>query len=318
MKKFTRIIMGLLLVLGLALTVLVGLSWAPDRPVEELAQRWAKPPSEFVRVQGMNVHYRDEGPRDGPTPLVLLHGTSASLHTWNGWTEALQDDRRVVRFDLPGFGLTGPFPGDDYSVERYVDFIVAMLDELELDRVVLGGNSFGGQLAWETALAAPQRVEKLVLVDAGGYPLDPEDMPIGFKVAQMPGMEPVMAHLLPRAMIESSVRDVYGDPDQVTEALVDRYYELTLREGNRRALIRRFQAMNSQDPGASRIANIDIPTLIIWGDKDRLIPPESAERFAADIDNSILVRFESLGHVPQEESPNRTAGAVRQFLEKDS
>jgi pimeloyl-ACP methyl ester carboxylesterase len=319
MKLLARIILGLLAVLLLAAVVAVAVSWAPARSAEELSERWAQPPSEFVRVQGMDVHIRDTGPRgqDAP-PVVLLHGTSASLHTWNGWAKALDDKRRVIRFDLPGFGLTGPYPGDDYSVERYVDFVTAMLDELELDQVVLAGNSFGGQLAWETAVAEPERIAQLILVDAAGYPVDPEDMPIGFKMAQVPGVKPLMSQLLPRGMIEASVRKVYGDPDQVTPELVDRYYELTLREGNRAALFERFEAGVTSEQPSRRLQQLDVPTLIMWGGQDELVPLSSARRFAEDLPDSKLVIFDELGHVPHEEAPGPTIDAVQRFLAKPS
>jgi pimeloyl-ACP methyl ester carboxylesterase len=319
MKLLARIILGLLAVLLLAAVVAVAVSWAPARSAEELSERWAQPPSEFVRVQGMDVHIRDTGPRgqDAP-PVVLLHGTSASLHTWNGWAKALDDKRRVIRFDLPGFGLTGPYPGDDYSVERYVDFVTAMLDELELDQVVLAGNSFGGQLAWETAVAEPERIAQLILVDAAGYPVDPEDMPIGFKMAQVPGVKPLMSQLLPRGMIEASVRKVYGNPDRVTPELVDRYYELTLREGNRAALFERFEAGVTSEQPSRRLQQLDVPTLIMWGGQDELVPLSSARRFAEDLPDSKLVIFDELGHVPHEEAPGPTIDAVQRFLAKPS
>lgn len=316
MKLLARIILGLLLVLLVVAAVAVAMSWAPGKDPDELSKRWANPPSEFVRVQGMKVHLRDTGPRNGQPPVVLLHGTSASLHTWQGWADALDDERRVIRFDLPGFGLTGPYPGEDYSVERYVDFVTAMLDHLELDQVVLAGNSFGGQLAWETAVARPDQVSKLVLVDAAGYPLEPEDMPIGFKLAQMPGMKPVMSRLLPRTMIETSVRKVYGDPEKVTPELIDRYYELTLREGNRAALFERFAAGTASEQPSKRLSSLEMPTLILWGGHDELIPLASARRFADDIENSELIIFDDLGHVPHEEAPQATVDAVRRFLEE--
>ncbi len=314
MKLLARIILGLLAVLLVAAVVAVAVSWAPARSAEELSERWAQPPSEFVQVQGMDVHIRDTGPRNDRPPVVLLHGTSASLHTWKGWAGTLDERRRVIRFDLPGFGLTGPYPGEDYSVERYVDFVTAMLDELKLDEVVLAGNSFGGQLAWETAVAAPERVSQLILVDAAGYPLDPEDMPIGFKMAQVPGMKPLMSRLLPRGMIESSVRQVYGDPEKITPELVDRYYELTLRKGNREALFERFEAGVASQAPSKRLAQLDVPTLILWGGRDKLIPLASARRFAEDITDSKLMIFDELGHVPHEEAPQATVDAVQRFL----
>ena len=293
---------------------LVGLAiiWAPDRPVSELAARWAQAPSQFVNVGGMQVHLRDEGPRDDPTPIVLLHGTSASLHTWQGWSDALRGQRRVIRFDLPGFALTGPQPQDDYSIDAYARFVVAMLDHLGAQKVVLGGNSLGGQIAWATALAYPQRVERLVLVDAAGYSFVPKSIPLGFQIARMPMLAPLMQHILPRSMVERSLRSVYGDPAKVTPALVDLYYDMTLRAGNRRALGKRMA--QPRTISAERIATLKLPTLILWGGQDRLIPPENAERFAKDISGSQLVMFDSLGHVPHEEDPGATVAVVKEFL----
>ena len=299
--------------IALAAAGLVAFSWAPDRPVADLAPRWATPPSVFLEVDGLRVHLRDEGPRDDPSPLVLLHGTSASLHTWDGWAAALGPRRRVIRFDLPGFGLTGPFPDADYRPERYLRFMRALLDRLGVARCVLAGNSFGGQVAWMTALDQPQRVEKLILVDAAGYPFRSASVPLGFRLARVPVLNRLMSVVLPRALVAASVRNVYGDPAKVTPALVDRYYEITLREGNRDALVRRFAQFPS-GPEAARIAELRLPTLILWGGRDRLIPPADAERFHRDIAGSTVALFPALGHVPHEEDPSGTAAAVSAFL----
>jgi pimeloyl-ACP methyl ester carboxylesterase len=298
---------------------LVAINWTPDLPLPELRQRWAMPPSTFIEVDGMQVHLRDEGPRDDPLPIVLLHGTSASLHTWDGWAAALAPQRRVVRFDLPGFGLTGPFveQADDYRLARYVRFIDQLLDQLALPRVVLAGNSFGGQLALATCLAHPQRVDKLILVDAAGYAIAPTSLPMGFRLARLPAMGKLMEVMLPRSVIASSVRNVYGNPALVSEALIDRYYQLTLRAGNRRALAERIKQVLNEDTGGP-IAQIKVPTLILWGGRDRLIPPASAHRFAQDISGSRLVMFDELGHVPQEEDPLRTVAIVKAFLQPQS
>lgn len=313
MKLRSRIALGLAGLLAAAAAALVAAHWAPDRPVAALAARWAAPPSAFLEVAGLPVHLRDEGVRGDPLPIVLLHGTSASLHTWDGWVEVLARERRVVRVDLPGFGLTGPAPDDDYRMARYVEFVAALLDALGIERCVLAGNSFGGWIAWETALALPSRVAALVLVDAAGYPLESQSVPIGFRIAGLPLLGGLMQRILPRGVIESSLRNTYGDPSRVTPELVDRYYELTLRAGNREALGRRFAA-GRHSPHTDRLREIAVPTLILWGGRDRLIPPASATRFQRDIAGSRLVVFPELGHVPHEEDPDATVAAVAAFL----
>lgn len=313
MRVIVRVLAGCLALIVLVSATLVVISWAPDRSVAELSPRWATAPSVFLDVQGMQVHLRDEGPRDDASPIVLLHGTSASLHTWEGWAASLKGQHRVISMDLPGFGLTGPMVDGDYRMERYVHFLVALLDTLGVQKVVLAGNSFGGRLAWEMAVAHPDRVGQLILVDAAGYPTPSVSVPIGFRIAQVPVLNTLMEVTLPRNMVESSVRNVYGHPEKVTAELVDRYYDLTLRVGNRAALVQRFRQAPSGE-GASRIRDIRQPTLILWGGRDRLIPPENGRHFHKDIAGSRLVVFPELGHVPHEEDAAATVAAVRGFL----
>jgi pimeloyl-ACP methyl ester carboxylesterase len=287
-------------------------TWAPDRTVAQLSARWATPPSKFMEIDGLGVHYRDEGPKDDPEPIVLLHGTADSLHTWDDWAQGLRSQRRVIRFDLPAFGLTGPAPDGDYSIAAYTRWVVQVLDALGVQHCVLVGNSLGGQIAWETAVNQPRRISKLVLVDAAGYPIASQSVPIGFTLARLPGMKSLMEHILPRGVIQSSVRNVYGDPSKVTPDLVDRYYELTLRTGNRAALGQRFAQMVPSNTEA--LKTLHLPTLVIWGARDRLIPLDNAHKFARDIAGSQLVVFDDLGHVPQQEDPQRTLEALRAFL----
>lgn len=308
--------------LMLMLTALaVSLSRAPDRPVQSLVARWAPPPSDFIELKGQIVHLRDVGPRGDPVPLILLHGTGASLHTWEGWTAVLARSRRVISVDLPGFGLTGPFSGapggyaaDDYRGDTYARFVLDLMDALRVPRAVIVGNSLGGEIAWRTAALAPARVERLVLLDATGYDFAPGRVPLGFRVAALPVLGRIGEHLLPRALVAQSVQSVYGDPARVTEPVVDRYFELTLREGNRHALgLRRQQAVRGQD--FERARTIKLPTLLIWGGQDRLIPPAVAQTFLKTIEGSQLVTFLDLGHVPQEEDPVRTVVPVKTFLD---
>ena len=287
----------------------------PDRSVTELSDRWAQPPSQFINIDGLQVHLRDEGPRDDPSPIVLLHGTSASLHTWDGWAAVLSKQHRVIRFDLPAFGLTGPALDNNYTIERYAQTVVQVLDNLGIVQCTLGGNSLGGYIAWATAVLYPTRVNNLVLVDPSGYPFESESLPLAFTIAKTPVLNTLMQGFLPRSLVASSVKNVYGDPSLVSEELIDRYFELTTRAGNRQALTERFKQTR---PGAmvKRIAEIKVPTLILWGQKDRLIPPHLAEQFHQAINNSQVHIFPQLGHVPQEENPQQTVDSVIEFLAK--
>lgn len=315
MRIFLKIFVGLTGLATLLLLGFVAFNWAPDRSVADLQRRWAPPPSIFIEVAGMQVHMRDEGPRDDPVPLVLLHGTSASLHTWDGWTAGLKASRRVIRIDLPGFGLTGPYPDSDYTVEHYAKFMHAFLDRLGVTRCVLVRNSFGGQVSIVTALARPARVDRLILIDSSGYPMVPDSIPLAFRIARLPVLSQIARVTLPRRVVEESIRNVYGDPARVTPALIERYFELALREGNRAALAERLKQVPI-DAITARIPEIKIPTLILWGGRDRLIPPAAGQRFANDIAGSRLEIFDDLGHVPHEEDPARTVSAAIAFLDQ--
>jgi pimeloyl-ACP methyl ester carboxylesterase len=312
MKILFRLLAGLVLVLLLATGGFIAWSWAPDIPVAELKTRWGQPPSQFIEVEGLQVHLRDEGPRSDPLPIVLVHGTAASLYTWDGWAAELRKARRVIRFDLPGFGLTGPNAANDYSMAVYVRFVAALMDQLGVQRFVIGGNSLGGEVAWAVAHAHPQRVDRLILVDAAGYRFESGSVPLGFRVAGMPALQPLMRNLLPPGLMDKSIRSVYGDPSRVTPELVAHYTDMARREGNRAALRQRLIQRNTGRE--ADIKDLKLPTLILWGGKDRLIPPAYGQRFAKDIAGSKLVLFEALGHVPQEEDPAATLVPVRAFL----
>ena len=309
-----RRVFGLLLILS---AVLLALSRQPDWPLEALVARWAPAPSSFIDVKGQLVHLRDEGLQGDPLPIVLIHGTSASLHTWEGWVRALKGQRRVITLDLPGFGLTGPFTGQytpgDYHGDTYARFLLDLLDTLQVQRVVLGGNSLGGEVAWRTAVMAPQRVASLVLVDAAGPAFTPESVPLGFRIARIPLLNRISEFALPRSIVAEGVANVYADPKRIKPELVDRYFELTLREGNRRALRQRMQSLVSGED-AERIGQLQQPTLIVWGAQDRLIPPAIGLEFQRLIKGSQLVVLDGLGHVPQEEDPVRSVAPVKAFL----
>ena len=192
--------------------------------------------------------------------------------------------------------------------------LIAVLDKLGVEHCVLGGASLGGGIAWRAALFHPSRVDKIILVDAGGYPTTPISEPIGFRLASIPGMDWLFENILPRSLVEQGFRDVWGDPSRVTPEMVERSIELTQREGNRRAFLDRSHQWHGGSL-AHRIPELKLPTLIIWGGRDRLIPPENAERFHRDITGSTLVIFRDLGHAPEEEDPARTVAAVKQFLD---
>ncbi len=326
-KITAYIAIGILVII----VAIVAFYWAPDRSVTELKQ-WQLPNSEFIDVQGMQVHVAQTSLCEAyhsrtmindlvrlgttlPEVMVLLHGTSASLHTWEGWTTPLNDEYCVVSMDLPGFGLTGPFADETtkYTSENYAAFVIQVLDTLHLKNVTLVGNSLGGKIAWRTAALYPDYINNLILVDSVGYPATPKSIPIGFKLAKYPALAPILNHVLPRDVVKKSILSVYADESKVDDALINRYYELTLRQGNRQALSKRLRESDDIND-QTQIKRLNLPTLILWGAQDDLIPVENATLFHRDINDSQLKVFDELGHVPQEEDPLATVAIVKLFM----
>lgn len=280
---------------------------SPDKTLEELAPKYAAAPSQFLSLNGRKIHYRDEG--EGPT-IVLIHGTGASLHTWEDWTQDLIKDYRVIRLDLPAYGLTGQDPQKRYSSKDYVDLLDAFLTELKVDKFHLAGNSLGGLVSWLYASYYPEKIEKLVLLDPSGFPF--KSTPMVIKMAKIPVLNNFIRYVTPRSFIEKNIKEVYYDHSLIKDSTIDRYYDLTLFEGNRTAFIDR--AYIEREDYRDRLSLISAPTLILWGENDNWIPVSDAARFKAAIENAQVVIMPKTGHVPMEERPQESLAVVTAFL----
>ncbi|MEE9313499.1 MAG: alpha/beta hydrolase [Rhizobiaceae bacterium] len=309
---------GIYLVLALLAGYAVYRSLDLDVPLDSLLEVRAKPPSQFLEVEGQSVHYRDQGARDAPV-ILLLHGTSASLHTFEGWAEKLQENWRVISVDLPGFGLTGPWIGalesQDYSRENYAIFLFQFMDKLKIKRFAVAGNSLGGEVAWQMAASSKERVSAQILLNAAGYADTGGQYPLAWKLITWPITSSISMSMLPRSAVAQGLRQVMVDQNLVTPDKIELYRDLGLRAGNRKALQQRLRFITA-DGGVQHLPQIEIPTLIIWGEQDVLIPSSTAKRFLKDIRGSELVIFDDLGHIPQEENPERTVAVAIDFLRK--
>ncbi len=309
---------------GLVLCAFLGLLlififtyWQEDIPLEKLRLKYADSHSKFMSIRGMQVHFREEG--KGKETIVLIHGTGASLHTWQGWMNGLKSNYRVISLDLPGYGLTGPNPSKDYSMEFYVDFMNDFLNNLGVERCILAGNSLGGAIAWNYAVVYPQKVSKLALVDAGGYATRSKSVPIAFRIGTIPILNDLLKVVTPKFVIRKSLENVYVHKSKVTDALVDRYFELSLREGNRQAFVDRMVSFRDKSLGfdnTKKIPTLKMPVLVLWGENDGLIPLEVAYRFHRDLPHDTLVVLPNIGHTPMEEEVDKTLAVLLNFLNK--
>jgi pimeloyl-ACP methyl ester carboxylesterase len=303
-------------VLATALVVAGAVAYTPELSKDDLEAKYAGAPSKFVVLpSGARVHYRDRG--SGPV-LVLVHGSLASLHTWEPWVRVLGSQFRVITLDMPGHGLTGPVPNEDYSLDGMVTFLDEFRKKLGLGRFALAGNSMGGTISWRFALAHPDAVSALVLLDSAGVDhllsrQDRPELPIGFKILRLPVLNRIAEYITPRRVVEKSLLGILEDPKQVTPAMIDRCWDLLRYPGNRRAARLRNDAPLHVEL-AERLGELRTPTLILWGEKDKLRGPPAARIFTARIPGSKLVIYPGVGHLPMEERPARSAADALEFL----
>lgn len=302
----------MLVVLKVAIACLVagGLwLWTPDKPRAALEATYLTAPTDYREVAGVRLHVRDSGPRAAPA-IILLHGFGSSLQTWEPWAERLAHDYRVVRYDLPGFGLTGPDPTGDYSDRRGLDVLAALMDQLGIARATVVGNSLGGKLAWNFAVAHPDRVDRLVLISPDGFASP------GFEYDKRPSvplMLKLLPYTLPRALLRMSLAPAYGDPRKLTEAVVTRYRDMMLAPGVRGAIVARMGQVLLRPP-EPLLRRIEAPTLLLWGERDGMIPFRNAADYLRALPHATLVALPELGHVPFEEAPAESLRPVLDFL----
>ncbi|WP_185964315.1 alpha/beta fold hydrolase [Aliikangiella marina] len=288
-----------------------------DLPQNYLEEKYATQDSKFINVSGLRTHYQvTDQLHDKPNKsvLLLLHGTGASLHTWDGWVEHLAQHFVIIRLDLPAFGLTGPNQQRDYSIEYYVDFVDTFIQQLNIEKFSIAGNSLGGAIAWNYAATHQERIEKLILLNASGVPKN--DAPMIFSIARNPIGGYLLRHISSKAFIRQNLEQVYSDHSKISDSLVERYWELGLRQGNRQAFVDRAQMSFNYSIADTieRLSKIKSPTLIIWGEDDSWIPVKDAKFFESNIINSQTIVYPLTGHVPMEEIPEQTATDSLAFL----
>lgn len=298
------------------LAVLAGALWAlwtPDRSMAELEKTYLESPADRLQVLGVNLHVRDRGPQGAPA-VLLVHGFGSSLQTWDAWSSDLARDMRVIRFDLPGNGLSSPDPTGDYSDARTMALMLALLGQLKVEKVSVVGNSIGGRIAWTFAATHPARVAKLVLVSPDGFASP------GFeygKAPEVPGSIQLMRLTLPQWLLRMSLAPAYANPATMTDALAERYHALMLGPGARNAMMARMQQTVLVDP-VPLLQRITAPTLLLWGRQDGMIPFDNSADYARAIPQNQLVALDGVGHLPQEEDPVRSLVPVRAFLMENS
>jgi len=310
MKKLTKILVVFSAILAIAFLILR----VADTDVELMVAKYGR---EAVRIDdgvGGTLYYRDQGPSNAPV-LLLLHGSNASMHTWDDVINKLKDRYRLISYDQHGHGLTGPHPKHDYSASAKIDTASRVLDAAGVDQAIWVGNSMGGWVTWRAALAAPERVKGLVVIDASGVQGGEEPkLYLGAKLMRSKIGQQLARFITPRSLIKNSIEANYFDQTKITEALIDRYWELLRFPGNRDSIPYRVQTSRELHYW-DKASAIQQPTLVMWGRHDQVTPFSNARLFNQKINNSELIVYDNASHLPMEEIPQQVASDIDQWLQ---
>lgn len=309
MKKLLKVLLVLLAIAALALTVF-WFARPADVAFDEV--RAGVPNSEyshFAEIDGVRLHYQEKGTG---TPLVLIHGYTSSTYSWKDVFEPLSQNFHVVAVDLKGFGFSGK-PDGDYTRRAQASLVAHLLDYLKLEKVWLCGNSMGGEIALNIALANPQRVAGLILIDSAGVNV-PGSGSLAPRYLQFPVVGRVLTALALTSdkLVRQGLEKSFYDQTKVTAERVANYYRPLRTRGGQLAAVR-ARTQWKLFPIEADLGRITLPTLIIWGSDDRLIPLEAGRKMSLLIKDSRLVIFDNCGHVPQEEMPERVVDEITKF-----
>ena len=316
-KRIGLVLGGMVILLVIALAS----AYRSDLSAEAVNAKYLTPESKFIEVDGVQVHVRILGEGE---PVFLLHGSFASLHTWDAWQQAMSPYYQTISLDFPGHGLTGPDSLKRYGVKDYSELVHALAQKLNIEQYHVAGNSMGGAVAMQLASDYPGNVRSLNLIDAAGAPAAdrtlsdstaPKKSNSGgawiFQVARHPVFSKLLLSCTPKFLFAMNMKQVYGDDSKVTDEVTTRYYELMLREGNRQATLDRLSQPRNSNIQFERLT---MPTLILWGAEDTWIPLAQGKRLQQALPGSNLMILDGVGHVPMEESPTETVSEYLSFL----
>lgn len=316
-KRIGLVLGGMVILLVIALAS----AYRSDLSAEAVNAKYLTPESKFIEVDGIQVHVRILGEGE---PVFLLHGSFASLHTWDAWQQAMSPYYQTISLDFPGHGLTGPDSLKRYGIKDYSELVHELAQKLNIEQYHVAGNSMGGAVAMQLASDYPGNVRSLNLIDAAGAPAAdrtltdstaPKKSNSGgawiFQVARHPVFSKLLLSCTPKFLFAMNMKQVYGDDTKVTDEVTTRYYELMLREGNRQATLDRLSQPRNSNIQYERLS---MPTLILWGAEDTWIPLAQGKRLQQALPGSNLMILDGVGHVPMEESPTETVSEYLSFL----
>ena len=285
-----------------------------EEDLELLREKYGSLPSEFIPLQnGVNLHVRDEGDTNSPV-VILVHGHTEDLHTWNNMAKKLVEKFRVIRYDLRRHGLTGPAPDNEYKLESYVSDLSKLIQYLEVDNFVLIGHSMGGRISTKYTIENPEKVNSLVLLSASGAPREEKTSPpMALRMMKNPLGRALIRRVWSRKMAKESLMDMVFDSSLITEEEVDRMWDFSRYPGSMNAMFREF-AKTWEDFKAEEIERIPTNTLLIWGEEDTICPISMGDWYDSKLPKSVMVKLPDIGHNPQFECPDKCLDEITSWM----
>jgi len=296
----------------------------PDTSFDAVQQDYGGALTTYLPLaSGARAHYRDEGNSHGRA-VILLHSEGSSLQEWDAWVRQLGDTYRLIRIDLPGHGLTGRVPGDDYSRQAMAAFVLDVANALGLDRFALVGADLGGGIAWDLARRHPGRLSHMVLLAPTGIGPVPDDQPLAVIAARNPLTRPLARWIAPRWATANQLYKSFVDDNHVTDVMIDRRWRMNRLRANRIATVRRH-ALPDERPLREYDGAIHVPTVVLWGEEDQVLPLDRERvewdlrtKFAGGPDENPLYTFAGVGHFPHEEQALFSAAFAANYIETHS
>lgn len=276
-----------------------------------------EPASLFGTSEDVKIHYLEAGDASLP-PMILIHGFSSLAYTWQEDLPPLSQKYHVFALDMPGFGFSSKLPDFPYGIPNYSKAVLNFMEQKGIDKTIIGGNSMGGAISLWLAINNPEKITRLILVDAAAYNTDKR--PGLVSLAQKQWLRPIAKPFFGKWILRMGLKQVYYDDSKVTPALVEEYgrpYKMRNGKNVPFWLFRNTPEGKNMFVDVDKIKDIKIPTLIIWGENDQWIPLDNAYKFKNDIAGSELVVIPKCGHVPQEEKPEVVVKAILDFLAKN-
>jgi len=287
----------------------------PYLSVEQLRKLYADPASRFMTIKGVEVHYKDEGPRGAPV-LYLVHGSVSTLRTWDVVTASLKARYRIIRFDVPGYGLSGRISDEAAKNVQPVEIAEGLIDALGVKKLTFVGVSSGGTMGMYLAAKRPELVERLILSNTPSDPVDTSHlvMPQGFVAAQ--ARAKANQGFQDRDFWEQYLTFFAGDPKRISAKTRAQYYGFNRRTPEKYpiALVARI---GDGKQAAIEMAKIKAPTFLIWGAADPLLPESAANALARYVQNAPISRvmMPDVGHYPPLEVGARFAQLIAAYVE---